>query len=408
MALTATQVKNTKPGEKPIKLTDGEGLYLEIRPTGTKLWRYRYRIDGKENLYALGEFPALGLADARLLRAEARELVKKGIHPLRDRKATQVAQVAEDANTFESVGQEWIAHRKSRWSSGHLKQVERIMGADVFAVIGDRPIRSVTAADLLAILKKIERREAASVAYMVRRWCSAIFRYAVATLRADGDPAAALRGAIHLPKTTHHKPIAREQVTDLLTALESYGGFRTTVIALRLMLLTAVRTVELRAARWAEFDLDAAQWRIPGERMKMSELHIVPLSRQAVALLRELHTHTGGGDYLFPNYRTPGTCMTATTLNRALERLGFAGKDGIGFSAHGVRGTFSTLLNELGYRPDVIERQLAHVDRNAVRAAYNQAQYLPERQVMMQQWADLCDDLVNGDNKVIPIQRQAA
>lgn len=408
MALTATQVKNAKPGAAPIKLADGDGLYLEIRPTGAKLWRYRYRIAGKESLFALGTYPKMGLADARIKLGDARALVKKGIHPLHDRKATLAAQVAENANTFEAVAREWIAQKQSRWSPGHRQQVEQVLSANVFPIIGDRPIRSVTAADLLAILKGLEKRGATTIAYLVRQWCSAIFRYGVATLRADSDPAAALRGAIHRPKTVHHRPLSQGQVTDFLMSLENYGGYRTTVIALRLMLLTAVRTVELRAARWAEFDLEAAEWRIPGERMKMEEPHIVPLSRQAVILLRELHTHTGGRDFLFPNMRTAGTCMTATTLNRALERLGFAGKGGIGFSAHGFRGTFSTQLNELGYRPDVIERQLAHGDPDAVRSAYNLAEYLPERIAMMQQWADLCDELAMGNRKVIPIRRQAA
>jgi len=187
-----------------------------------------------------------------------------------------------------------------------------------------------------------------------------------------------------------------------MKSLDSYGGYRTTVVALRLMLLTFVRTVELRAANWSEIDLDAAEWRIPAERMKMRELHIVPLSRQAIELLRELHTLTGGRAFLFPNYRRPTSCMTATTLNRALERMGFTGKDGIGFSAHGFRATASTMLNELGYRADVIERQLAHRERNKVRASYNQAEYLGERRAMMQTWANLIDEMAKEERKVIP------
>jgi integrase len=240
---------------------------------------------------------------------------------------------------------------------------------------------------LLEIVQRVEGRGAASVALLVRQWASAIFRYAVATLRADTDPAAALKGAIHRPKVEHHKPLSRDQVGDFVKALDSYGGYRTTVIALRLMLLTFVRTVELRAAHWAEFDLDRAEWRIPAERMKMREPHIVPLSRQAVELLLELHNHTGGRSFLFPNYRNPKTCMTATTLNRALERMGFNGKDSIGFSAHGFRATASTMLNELGFRSEVIERQLAHAERNKSKASCNQAN-IWERRAMMQQWAD--------------------
>jgi integrase len=197
-------------------------------------------------------------------------------------------------------------------------------------------------------------------------------------------------------------------VADFVKALDSYGGYRTTVIALRLMLLTFVRTVELRAAHWAEFDLDRAEWRIPAERMKMPEPHIVPLSRQAVALLTELQTHTGGRSFLFPNYRNPQTCRTATTLNRALERMGFNGKDSIGFSAHGFRATASTMLNELSFRSEVIERQLAHAERNKVRASYNQGEYMEERRAMMRQWANLTDEMAKSESKVTPIKRAAA
>ena len=249
----------------------------------------------------------------------------------------------------------------------------------------------VTAAPVEAV-RRVEGRGAKTVALLLRQWSSTIFRYAVATLRADSDPAAALKGAITRLKTKHRKPLTRADLPRFIKALDSYGGYRTTVIALRLMLLTFVRTVELRAAHWAEIDLDRAEWRIPAGRMKMRELHIVPLSRQAVELLLELRSLTGGRSFLFPNCRRPNSCMTATSLNRALERMGFNGKGSMGFSAHGFRSTASTILNELGYRPDVIERQLAHSERNKVRASYNQAEYLAERRAMMQEWADLTDE----------------
>ena len=414
MPLTDAKIRNTKPGEKPIKLTDGGGLYLEVRPTGAKLWRYRYRIAGKENVFAVGEYfndkhgGHISLDDARTERDNARKLVKQGIHPAHDRQAARLATHAENANTFEGVAREWIAKKKPGWTAYYLRQVERFHEADVFPYIGNLPIRNVTAAHLLEIVRRVEGRGAETVALLVRQWASAIFRYAVATLRADTDPAAALKGAIHRPKVKHHKPLSRDQVADFVTALDGYAGYRTTVIALRLMLLTFVRTVELRAAHWAEIDLDRAEWRIPAERMKMREPHIVPLSRQAVELLTELKTHTGGRSFLFPNYRNPKTCMTATTLNRALERMGFNGKDSIGFSAHGFRATASTMLNEMGFRPDVIERQLAHAERNKVRASYNQGEYMEERRAMMQQWADLTDEMAKSDNKVTPIKKAAA
>lgn len=414
MPLTDAKIRNTKPGDKPIKLTDGGGLYLEVRTTGAKLWRYRYRIAGKENVFAVGEYfndkrgEHISLDQARGELDKARALIKQGIHPAHNRQAGRLATNAENANTFEAVAREWIAKKKQGWTPYYLRQVERFHDADVFPYIGNLPIRNVTAAHLLEIVRRIEGRGAETVALLVRQWASAIFRYGVATLRADTDPAAALKGAIVRPKVEHHKPLSRDQIADFVKALDSYGGYRTTVIALRLMLLTFVRTVELRAAHWTEIDLDRAEWRIPAERMKMREPHLVPLSRQAIELLRELHTYTGGRGFMFPNYRNPKTCMTATTLNRALERMGFNGKDSIGFSAHGFRATASTILNEIGYRPDVIERQLAHAERNKVRASYNQGEYLEERRAMMQQWADLTEEMAKSESKVTPINHKVA
>lgn len=389
MPLTDAKIRNAKPSDKSIKLTDSGGLYLEVRPTGSKLWRYRYRIAGKENLFAIGDYPALGLAEAREQKAKARKLVKQGLHPAQVRKAALLAAHAANANTFEAVAREWIGQKQARWTPYYARQVEKYFEGDVFPHIGALPIRSVTSAHLLEIIRRVERRGAATTALLVRQWSSAVFRYGASTLRADGDPAAALKGAIQRPKTKHAKALSREDLVRFTSALGTYGGYRTTVIALRLMLLTFVRTKELRTAPWSEFDLDRGEWRIPAVRMKMREDHVVPLSRQAVGLLRELHTYTGGRGFLFPNYRNPKTCMTATTLNRALERMGFAGKDTIGFSAHGFRATASTILNEMGFRPEVIERQLAHAQRNKVRASYNHAEYMDERKAMMQKWADI-------------------
>ena len=416
--LTDAKIKNAKPGKKPAKLTDSHGLYLEVRPSGTKLWRYRYRIAGAENVFALGEYfkataresenqadarKAGGhytLAEARIERDRCKRLVKQGIHPAHNRRVQRAAQTAENANTFEAIAKEWIEQRKPKWTAYYLRQVENMLAADVYPYIGTLPMRSVTAAHLLEIIKRTEKRGAETVAILLRQWCSAIFRYAVATLRADADPAAALKGAIHRPKVEHSKPLARKDIPDFLKALDSYGGYRTTAIAMRLLMLTFVRTVELRGAEWTEFDLDGAEWRIPAERMKMREPHIVPLSVQAVELLRELHTLTGGQRFLFPNYRRPKTCMTGTTLNRALERMGYGGK----FSGHGFRATASTMLNEMGYRSDLIERQLAHAERNKVRASYNQAEYMAERIEMMGAWANLIDEMAKSD-KVTPINR---
>jgi integrase len=414
MTLKDTHIRNTKAGKKPLKLTDAHGLYLEVRPSGSKLWRYRYRIAKKENVFALGEYckapdgetlaqanarKAGGhftLAEARIERDKARALVKQRIHPAHNRQALHAAKISESANSFEAATLEWIAQHRPNWAPYYLRHIETIMKADVFPYIGALPIRAVTSAHLLEIVKRVEKR-APTVALLIRQWCSAVFCYAVATLRADGDPTVALKGALSRPKVKHHKPLKRGDIPRFLKSLSKSGSFRTTTIAMQLLMLTFVRPVELRAAEWTEFDLEHAEWRIPAERMKMREEHIVPLSHQAVELLEELKTITGGSRYLFPNYRHPKIYMTATTLNRALERMGYGGK----FSSHGFRATASTMLNEMGYRPDVVERQLAHKERNQVRASYNQAQYLAERRQMMQQWADYLDNLTKGE-KVIP------
>jgi hypothetical protein len=289
MPLTAAKIRNSKPGDKPVKLTDGGGLYLEVRKTGVKLWRYRFRIADKENVFAIGKYcqaPAgeveavnrrisgrFTLAEARQERDRCRGLVKQGIHPAHNRQAQRAAQVAENTNTFWVVTREWIEKKKPGWSAYYLRQVEGVCNTDIFPYIGAMPVRNVTSAHLLEILRRVEGRGAETVALLIRQWASAIFRYAVATLRADTDPAAALKGAIHRPKVVHRKPLSRDQIAALIKALNTYGGCRTTVIALRLMLLTFVRTVELRASEWLEFDLDRAEWRIPAIRMKMRETH---------------------------------------------------------------------------------------------------------------------------------------
>jgi len=288
MALTDSEIRTAQPGKKPegkgknrthiavdgpYKLTDGGGLYLEVRLSGAKLWRYRYRIAGKENVYALGTYPQIPLTDARTERDKARALVKQGIHPAHNRQALVTLQVAENANTFEAIAREWIEQRRAKWSGYYLRQVERTLKADAYPYIGTLPMRSIGAAHLLEIIKRAEKRGAETLAILLRQWMGAIFRYAVSTLRADFDPAAALKGAIHRPKVEHSKPLTRKQIPDFLKALETYGGYRTTAIAMRLLMLTFVRTVELRGAEWVEFDLDGAEWRIPAERMKMPRLH---------------------------------------------------------------------------------------------------------------------------------------
>lgn len=398
MPLTDTAIRTKKPGKTPSKYADGGGLYLEVRPTGTKLWRYRYRIGKAENIFAIGEYfddkrsGHVSLEQARRARDDARVLVRQGIHPTHQRRQDRLVKLAEASNTFEGVAREWMG-KHTDWSNYYRNQVKRSFEVDVFPKIGQLPIREVNAAQLLKILQDIEGRGAETVALNVRQWSSAIFRFAVSTLRADSDPAAALKGAIVRPPTKHSKALTHDELKSLVMAISGYVGYRTTVIALHLLLLTFVRTIELRAAQWSEIDLEKAQWRVPARRMKMREAHTIPLSRQSIALIEELKTLTGGREYLFPNLRRPNEFMCATTINRALERLGYTGRDGLGFAAHGFRATASTLLNEAEFRGDAIERQLAHKDRNKTRASYNRAEYLSERRGMMQQWADYIDQL---------------
>ena len=387
--LTDAAIRNAKPKAKAYKLPDGGALLLLVSPSGSKLWRYRYRLAGAENLYAIGEYPQVSLQQARELRDAARRLVKEGIHPSQHRKASRLVTATDAANTFEAVAREWISQNKPHWSAYYASQVEKVLAGDVFPRVGGLPIRAVTAAQLLAIIKSIEARDAPTIALLVRQWSSAIFRYAVATLRADADPAAALRGAVRKPKTQHKRPLGTGEIGLFLERLSSSQSGPMVTGALRLLLLTFVRPGELRGARWDEFDLDAGEWRIPAARMKMREPHLVPLSKQARRVLRELKAEEASARYLFPNIRDPKRVMSPTTLNRALERMEYGGQ----FSAHGFRATASTILNEMGYRADVIERQLAHKERNKVRASYNQAAYMPERKKMMQNWANYLDRL---------------
>jgi integrase len=409
--LTDREVSNAPRKAAPYRLSAGGSLFLEVRPSGEKVWRYRYRLGGKQNIFVIGRYydkshpEHVSLEAARQRCNEARVLVKQGINPTTHRAAQLQAAIGENANTFKAIAQEWIAKKRTKWTAYYTSQVERSMKFDVYPKIGAMPIKAITPGHILNILQEVERRGAETVAINVRQWCSAVFRYAIPTQRAETDPAAMLRGVVERPAVRHKTPVARNDFPALLSKIDSCT-YRTTAIAMRLLLLTFVRPVELRASQWPEFDFDRAEWRIPPRRMKMREAHIIPLSTQAMDLLRELKTITGGGPWLFPNLRRPSTYMTATTMNRALERMGFGGK----YSAHGFRTTASTILNELGYEGDWIERQLAHRPRNQSRAAYNHAQDLSDRRRMMQEWSDLVDAWSRGDHgaeKVIPLRARS-
>lgn len=405
MLITNAKAHNAKPAPKPYKLHDSGGLFLLVRPSGSKLWRYKYRIDSKENLFAIGEFYAdkrtghISVEAARRARDEARALVRKGIHPSHARQGQLRERIDENSNTFKSIALEWMERKKSNWTDNYASQIRKVFATDVFPYIGSLPITSVKAAHLLEIMQRVDARGATTYAHLIRQWSSAIFRFAVATLRAEYDPASPLQGAIVRKRTKHSTALSKQELRAVLERLRSYRGDPGTTFGIRLMVLTFVRTIELRGAEWAEIDFDAAEWRIPGPRMKMREEHIVPLSRQALALLHELERETGDRKYLFPNRRRANAYITATTINRALERMGFLGEGTIGFSGHGFRSTASTMLNEAGFRPDVIERQLAHEERNQVRASYNRAMYLPERRAMMQKWADMIDEIMGQEDR---------
>ena len=331
MALTNTHIQNAKPRETVYRLSDGQALWLEVRPNGTKTWRFRYKIAGKGAIFNLGEFaPSKGpghcsLEMARKLRNEARELVKKGIHPGHDRKSKLRERVNENRNTFQAVAEEWIARKEKNWSAGTADQIKHVFKTDIYPALGKLPSRSVTPQDVLMLIQAVDTRGANSIALLIRQWISVVYRFAVATLRAESDPAAPLQGAVERNRTKHAKALSKNEMKRLLQALRTYGGDPATMCGLELILLTFVRTIELRAARWAEIDFKNAEWRIPADRMKMREVHIVPLSRQAVSILKSLWAMNGHREFLFPNKRDHKRYITATTLNRALERMGFLG-----------------------------------------------------------------------------------
>ena len=384
MSLSDAKVRNAKPQAKPYKITDGEGMFLLVTPSGSKYWRLKYHFAGREKLLALGVYPEVSLGDARERRAQARKTVAAGNDPGEVKREAKRLAVLQTENAFETVAREWYEQRKHEWKPSSAKTTLKRLERHIFPKLGKRPITSITAPEILSMLRVIEGGGALDTAQRVMQMCGQVFMYAIATGRAERNPVPDLRGALKTPVTQHHAYLKAADLPEFLKKLEVYDGALQTQLALRFLLLTYVRTIELRGAEWPEIDFDKAEWRIPAERMKMKELHIVPLSRQAVAVLRELQKHTGNRQYLFPNQHNPVSFMSENTMLYALYRMGYHSRT----TGHGFRSTASTILNENGFMPDVIERQLAHCERNKVRAAYNHAQYLPERRKMMQWWAD--------------------
>ena len=384
-------INKTKPQVKTVRLSDGRGMYLEISPTGGKWWRFKYRLNGKEKRISLGVYPDVGLADARDKREAARKLVAAGVDPTEHRKAAQVALVESTENTFEAIAREWFGSFSKHWVHGHADKIIRRLELNVFPWIGACAIKTITAPELLAVLRRVESRGAHETAHRALQVCGRVFRFAVATGRAERDPSRDLGGALAPTKEKHLASITDPQeVGALLRAIDAYEGAWITRCALRLAPLVFVRPGELRQAQWAEFDFEKSEWRIPATRMKMRVQHIVPMSTQAIAVLRDLQPLTGRFAFAFPGVRSRFRPMSENTITAALRRMGYTGQD---MTGHGFRSMASTLLNEKGWNRDAIERQLAHGERNAVRAAYNYAEHLPERRRMMQAWADYLDQL---------------
>ena len=420
--LNDTQCRNAKPKPKPYKLADEKGLYLEVKPSGVKAWRYRFKLasDGtvKESLFAIGDYTSapsgetaeqsrerraggrFTLAEARDERIKARGLVKQGINPVHDRQQKRVFRQQESANTFETMALEWLGLRdwEEVTKARRLDMLQRV----VFPKIGKLPLKSIKPAHVLEVLNAANKVNGPSVAAEAQRTISSVFDLAVSTLKADTDPVYPVRKALPKNKTQHKRPLSVVEIGQLMRDLEGYERNFQTVAAFKLQWLTLARPGEVLGATWSEFDLDAAVWRIPAERMKMRKEHVVPLPTQAVDVLRKVQAVNGHRAHVFPHRDDREKQMTDATLRQALGYLGWAGK----YSPHATRHTGSTRLNELGFNSDWIERQLAHAERNAVRGTYNQAEHFVSRAAMMQQWADLLDTWQAGA-VVVPIRTAA-
>ena len=394
MALTATGVKAAKASDKPQKLTDGGGLFLLVQINGAKYWRLAYRFTGKQKTLAIGVYPEISLSEARERREAARKILANGADPSDIKRVQKATKIALTENSFESVAREWFSKHAPNWKENHSSKIIRRLEVDIFPWLGSQLTDTITAPELLKVIRRIENRGALETAHRVLANCGQIFKYAIATGRAQRDSAADLRGALPPTKVKHHASITDpKSIGELLRDIKNYKGTFVTKCALSLAPLVFLRPGELRKAEWTEIDLDKSEWRIPAARMKMNVLHIIPLSTQAVAILREIQPLTGGGKYVFTGARTDTRPMSENTVLAALRRMGYTTDE---MTGHGFRSMASTLLNEQGFNGDAIERQLAHAERDGVRAAYNYAEYLPERRAMIQAWANYLDGLTTG------------
>ena len=403
MKLTNTACANAKPKETAYKLTDGQGMYLEIRPNGSKYWRMAYRIHGKQKLLAIGIYPEITLKDAREARAQARKLLKDGIDPSKNKRHEKRKATINANNTFEAIAREWHDNQKSRWSENHTQNVLHRLETDVFPYIGSDSIADLEALHLLDMLRKIEKRGALDIAGRTRQLCGQVFRYGIQTGRCKHDPSRDLQGALKTRKTEHFAAIETKEIPELLAALERNDArlYARTRRAIKLSLLTFVRPGELRKATWDEIDFQAKRWLIPAERMKMRRDHIVPLSRQAIEILKEQKEETNhlSTNLVFPSQIRPKDPMSDGTVRIALQKLGFKDR----MTAHGFRALARTAIREkLDYEPDVIECQLAHKAAGPLGEAYNRAQFLQQRTVMMQEWSDYLDTVAAKGQIITP------
>lgn len=393
MSLTDIKVRSLKARDRQYKVADGRGLFLVITTNGSKYWRFRYRFVDREKSLAIGVYPDISLAEARDKAHEARKMLANDIDPGAEKQNKKRARKLAAANTFEAIAREWFQKNSAKWVDSHGGRVMNRLEKDVFPYVGKRPITELSAPEILSVLQRIENRGAIETAHRTHQNFGQIFRYAIATGYAQNDPCPHLRGALKPIQQRHHASIVEpKKIGELLRAINSYEGFFVTKCALRFAPLVFVRPGELRQAEWSEINLDTAEWRIPAAKMKMREQHIVPLANQAITILQELHMLTGRGKYIFPSIRSSKRPMSENTVLGALRRLGYTTDE---MTGHGFRSMASTLLNEQGWNRDAIERQLAHGERNSIRAAYNYAEYLAERRKMMQHWADYLDELHN-------------
>lgn len=399
--LTYIQINAAKPGEKAWSLSDSQGLLLVIQPNGSKLWRFKYRFLDKQKTLHLGGWPQVSLADARVRRDEAKRKIAEGLDPALEKKRARIAAKYAAANTFEDVAKEWLVKCERDGLAPVTVDKIRWLLAKAYPIIGTIPIAQITPHEALAVLRKVEATGAFESARRMRSVLSRVFRYGVATVRCDKDVAADLRGAIASPKVKHFAAITKpSEVGALLRAIDGYSGHKVTVMAMRLSPHVLLRPGELRQAEWADIDFEEAIWFIPAERMKMRRPHRVPLSRQVIDMLRELHEHTHWWKYLFPCLGKPRKPMSENAVNQGLRKLGYTSDQ---MTAHGFRAMAATLLNEKGeWNPDAIERQLAHVDTNQVRRAYARGEYWDERVQMMQSWSDYLDELRDGGKILRP------